>query len=175
MINQTNPIKNISVYELSEILNGLVFDRTQSDVDYAVYCMRNCVHTDENLKGAYNISDKNRVAEAVKYINECSRYNGKYEARVKIRDGWNMTDIIKPEDNEEVLTALKYLKSFLPEAATPEIPDSLDNLTYAAANAVERILYELCGLYERYLDTWLYSGEAYASGFDPHNWKGWDN
>ena len=169
-----NLIKAINIYELNAIANGLVFDRMQSDVDHAIDCMKNCIVSGQDLKGAYNLSDKNRVAAAAKYINECMRSIGRHEASVKIKDNWNVFDIVKETDNEEVVTALKYLKSLLPEAPTAEVPGDLENLSYIKANTVERVLYDLCGMFARYLDAWFYCGEAFASDFDPYNWQGWD-
>jgi hypothetical protein len=173
--NLINPIKTADISELSKILNGLVFDRTQSDADYAVSLMRNGIFSDQELKGAYNISDRKRVSSAAKYINECIRASGNYEARIKIKDDWREYDIVKHEDNEAVLTALRYLKSCLTDAKTPEVPESLENLSYVTANVIEQILYELCRVIERYVNGWFYFGEAFASDFDAFNWQGWDS
>jgi hypothetical protein len=168
-------IQAIDIRELNRIYGGLIYDRTQADVDHAINCMRNSIHTDQNLKGAYNFSDKNRVAAAAKYINECIRSNGRYEAGVKIKDDWNAHGIVRTADNEEVLEALRYLRALVPEASPPSVPADLDNLTYTKANTVERILYDLCGMFIRYLDIWMYCGDGFASEFDPWNWQGWDN
>jgi len=168
-------INKIYTHELNQVLSGLVFDRTQSDVDNAVNHIINGLDSERELKGAYNISDRNRVAAAAKYIAECMKANGMYDAAVKIKDNWTVFDIIKNENNKEVLDALGYLKSLLPDVKTPEIPDELNNLTYVKANIIERILFDLCGFLARLLDSWMYFGEAFASEFDAHNWQGWDN
>ena len=165
----------INLQELNQVLNGLIFDRTQSDADRAIYHIINGLHSEQDLKGAYNISDRNRVAAAAKYIAGCMRYNGMPDAGAKIKDNWNTADIIRHEDAEEVLAALRYLGNLLPAAEIPEIPEELENLTYIKANAIERILFDLCCFLVRLLDSWMYSGEAFASEFDPHNWQGWDN
>jgi len=168
-------INKIYTHELNQVLNGLVFDRTQSDVDHAVNHIISGMNSEQDLKGAYNISDRNRVAAAAKYIAECMKANGMYEAAVKIKDNWSVFDIIRHEDNKEVLDALGYLKNLLPDVKTPEIPAELTGLTYIKANIIERILFDLCCFLARLLDSWMYSGEAFASEFDAHNWQGWDN
>jgi len=165
----------IDIRELNKILNGLVFDRTQSDVDHAINHIRNGLNSEQDLKGAYNISDRNRAAQAAKHIAGCMRSNGMYDAAVKIRDNWNTLDIIRHEDNEDVLAALRYLRSLMPTAETPAVPAELDNLTYVKANIIERVLFDLCCFLARLLDSWMYFGDGFASGFDPHNWQGWDS
>ena len=161
--------------ELNNIAGELIRDRTQADVDYALSLELGGVYTDENLKGAYNISDRNRVGRAVNYIAECLRNTGRYEARQELREDWNIYDIVRPEDNKKVLTVLAFLKFQLPHEETEEVPQSLDNLTYQKANAVENILFDVCEVFERLLDSWFHFGEAYASEFDVWNWQGWDD
>jgi hypothetical protein len=153
----------------------LVFDRTQADVNYANNCISSGVHSEQNLKGAYNICDRNRAAEAAKYIAGCLRSAGINEAAVHIKDDWNALDIVRHENNEEILTALRYLKYMLPEVQTPPVPADLTSLTYIKANDIERILFDLGGLFERLLESLMHFGDAFASGFDPFNWQGWDN
>jgi len=165
----------INIQGLKQVSDRLIIDRTQSDVDHAINHIINGLNSDQDLKGAYNISDRNRVAAASKYIAGYMKSNGMYDASVKIKDNRTVFDIIRPADNEEIPAALGYLKSLLPTAETPAIPVELDNLTYIKANNIERILFDLCGFLARMLDSWMYSGEAFASDFDPHNWQGWDN
>jgi hypothetical protein len=164
----------IDINELINLAGELIRDRTQYDVDYALFLERNMTYTDENLKGAYNISDRNRVGGAVNYIADCLRNTGRHEVRTKIRDDWDIYDIIKPEDNEKVLAALVYLKYHLPYDETENVPQSMDNLTYQKANTAENILFDLYGAFERLHESWFYSGEAFASEFDVWNWQGWD-
>ena len=61
----------INFVGLENMTKDLIFDRTQADVNYALDCERNGIYTDVNLRGAYNISDRNRVGEAVNFIIEC--------------------------------------------------------------------------------------------------------
>ena len=157
--------------DLNNIAGELIRDRTQADVDYALALERGGGDSDENLKGAYNISDRNRVGETFNYMIGCLRNIGKYEARAKLKDDWNVYDIIKPEDNKKVLAALEYLKIFLPYEKTEEVPQSLDSLTYQTANTVENILFDVYGVFLRLSDAWFYCGEAFASDFDAWGWN----
>jgi len=166
----------IDIIELENIAKNLIYDRTQADVDYALNLEKNSIYTDENLRGAYNISDRNRVGETVNFIIECLKNTGTFEARANIiRDDRNAYDIIIPEDNQKVLESLANLKWLLPYSETAEVPEGLDSLTYQKANAVENILFDLYGVFSRLLDSWLYCGDGYLSDFDPFNRQGWDD
>jgi len=155
--------------ELNNITGELIRDRTQADVDYALMLESNMIYAEENLKGAYNISDRNRVGGAVNYLAECLRNTGRHEVRPEIKEDWNVYDIVGPDDNKKVLEALALLKAHLPYGKTEEVPQSLDSLTYQKANTVENILFDLYGVFERLLGSWFYFGEAYASEFDGWN------
>ena len=165
-----------NINKINNLINSLIFDRTQDDADYALDCVRNAVYHEHDLKGAYNISDRNRVGGAINFISDCLVNNaGLYEARVKIKDNWDYPDIIKREHHEEILYALNFLKYFLPYSKTSEVPENLNKITYQKANALEFILFDLCGVLARLFDSWLYCGDGYMSDFDQWNWQGWDN
>jgi hypothetical protein len=155
----------VAINNIKNIADEFIRDRTQADVDYALGLERDGVYTEENLKGAYNISDRNRVGRTVNYIADCLKDTGKHEVYINIKDDWAVYDIIKPEDHEKVLASLIYLKYLLPYDKTETVPQNLDSLTYQKANTVENILYDIYGVFSRLLDSWLYCGEAYASEF----------
>ena len=167
---------DLDLIRLENIAKNLLFDRTQSDVNYALECGRNGVYTQENLKGAYNISDRNRVGEAVNFLIECLKNIKIYEANENIiKDSRNAFDIIVYEDNQKVLKSLENLKNILPYSETTEVPESLDSLTYQKANEIENIIYDLYGVFSRVINSCMYSGEGFISDFDPFNWQGFDN
>jgi len=157
---------------INDILKSLIYDRTQSDVDYARTLMQNGVQTDENLRGAYNISDRNRVGNAINRISQFLRDLGMSEVQVRVKSDWTVYDIIRSGGSEPVLSALRLLKSLLP-GSTGEVPDSLDGLTYEKANAVERVLYDICGIL--FMLTELRAGDGYASGFDARDEQTFDD
>lgn len=164
-----------TINKLNAILKSLIFDRTQSDVDYALDCVKNAVYNAGDLKGAYNISDRNRIGGAVNNISEFLVNAGMFEARLNIKNDYDYGDIIRRGNHDEILAALKCLKFLLPYSQTPEIPASLDAITYQKANALERILYDSGGVLVQFLASWLYCGDGYASDFDAWSWQGWDN
>jgi hypothetical protein len=160
-------ITDIYAADIENKAKNLIFDRTQSDVDYALECERNGIYTDENLRGAYNISDRNRVGEAVNFIIGCLKGTGIYNLRDKlIKDDWNAYGIITHEDNSRVLSSLENLKRVLPYDKTAAVPESLDSLTYQKANIIENIIFDLYGVFLRLMDSWLYFGDGYLSDFD---------
>lgn len=165
----------INMPELKSIAEKLIRDRTQADVDYALELRSKSTYSEQDLKGAYNISDRNRIGRTVNYIAELLRTSGNNEANMNIREDWNVYDIIKPSDNNNVLSALICLKKYFPDDKITEIPESLDGLTYQKANALENVLYDFCGVFLRIGESWIYCGEAFASDFDPFNWQGWDD
>jgi len=157
---------SINMPELKSIAGKLIYDRTQADVDYALELRSKFIYSAQDLKGAYNISDRNRVGRTVNYIAELLRTGGNNEASINIREDWNEYDIIKRGDNEPVLSALICLKKYFPDDKITEIPDSLDGLTYQKANALENVLYDFCGVFLRIGESWIYCGDGYVSEFD---------
>lgn len=145
---------------INKILESLIFDRMQADVDYALTLEREGIHTDEDLRGAYNASDRNRVGGAVNYIAALMRL---FDVRTK--DSWDETSIAKASDNENTIYALNRLKQYLP--IDIQVPADLDRLSYIKANDIERVLFEIYGVYERI--NGLFVGDGYASGFDAEN------
>ena len=168
-----------------EIRGGLVWDRTQEDVDYALACEHDAVYDlrymQEDLKGAYNVSDRNRVSEAINYMADFLFESGISETNIisaiSPKDNWNAYDIVKPEDNNKTLNALVVLKNFLAyicDTGDAPIPVDLNYLTYEKANGVEKILFDLYGVVLQISESWGYCGCMFASDFDPFNWQGWD-
>lgn len=150
----------------------LIFDRTQADVDYALVFERENIHTDENLRGAYNASDRNRVANALNYLTDTLRHNG-YEHMTRVKSDWKNGDIVKASHNAETIKNLKEAKRVLSQISLV-IPDNLDYLSYQKANAVEQILFDMFENYDRLSDIWLYCGEGYAGeAFEEHKLDDW--
>ena len=171
-----NGLTGADILQLKDISNRLIHDRTQADVDYALTCESEGIYTVENLRGAYNISDRNRVGEAVNFIVDCLKSVGVFEASPNIiRQNWGVYDIVKPRDNQKVLESLTKLKQLLPYNKTLSVPDNLDGLTYQRANAVESIICDLYGVFTRLWDSWMYCNDGYMSDFDPFNRQDWDD
>jgi hypothetical protein len=150
----------------------LIFNRTQADADYALRLERESIHTDENLRGAYNSSDRNRVASAVNLLLEKLRNNG-YGIIKSVKSDWKEGGIVRVKDNALIIARLVDISRVLPHISL-EIPDNLDNLDWRKANAVEHILFDMLENYERLADVWLWCGEGYAGyDFEEHKLDDW--
>jgi len=158
--------------DISQTAGGLIFDRTQADADHALSLEREGIYTGENLRGAYNSSDRNRVGAALNYLLGALRHNG-YEHMGHVKSDWHLTDIVRERDNAEVIAQLGEARRVLPQISH-EIPYNLDYLDLRKANAVERILFDMFENYDRLLDTWLWCGEGYAGdAFEEHKFDDW--
>ncbi len=149
------------------------------------------------MKGAYNYQDMNRVGQAVAYIanrmtsipNELDAYRAEKGVAddpiyhvpynpssvvVSAKTNWAMGDIPTQSQVSTYLQNLTVLRRqlTLPED-TPEVPTSLNSLTFQIANDIERLLFviyttlvdvtnELYSKIDRTELAFLYSGEAYC-------------
>jgi len=145
----------VAINNAKSIIESLIYDRTQSDVDYALSLEQDSIYTDEDLKGAYNCSDRNRVGGAINYLTDGMELLG-----FRVKDNWIETDIAKITDNINTLSCLDRLRQIL----TPEItiPENLDGFIYQKANAVEQLLYEMYSAYIWITDNTLFCGDGYA-------------
>lgn len=144
------------------VIESLVFDRTQEDVDaleafYVAVQAGTASLEDMDLasaKGAYNVSDLNRVTQAMAYLHgrltEYGYLSGYVPVEITHRDGtkdatWREDDEdITVDKLEEYLSNVRALRSVLPTlSATPEAPVDMEALTVEDANAIERILADL--------------------------------
>lgn len=135
---------------MSDILNDLIFDRTDADL---------AGNTD---KGNYNASDLNRVAAAVNYISAMFAEYG-YRVPDAITADWEANDLPRKikisEHHAKTLAAI----GLIPYPDKPEsIPASLDYLTIDGANAIEKALYSLIIAGRNIPDSWYFSGELYG-------------
>lgn len=129
---------------------GLITDRTAEDVKHVQELAQKIaegIATNEelveyltNLKGAYNVSDLNRVGRAVKYIQERLHEIG-ITINVAAQSDWT-------EDDYNNATAMEYYlkdiqavhKALFSGERLPKVPDNINTLTYDDANSIEKIL-----------------------------------
>lgn len=137
------------------IIGTLVTDRTQADVERAEYLNSLWVQhvwtgTPEELaeweagaKGAYNASDLNRVQEAMEYLAGIFRSYG-YAVSLLPAPVWAEGDMPAVSELDTYLSNLAALRGVLAVLpATPPTPESMELLTYATANDIERILVDI--------------------------------
>ena len=151
---------------------NLITDRTQADVERVAYLTGKVsaetataaeqTEWASDLKGAYNVSDLNRVGASVAYV--AGRLTGYgYAVSVDPRQDWQMTDIPTPESMTAYLADVAALRAALTVSAdTPEVPEDMERLTWQEANDIEKILVDVDELLTRMTAAWFYSGELYA-------------
>lgn len=144
------------------VIESLVFDRTQKDVDAldAFFLGVQAGTVDPAAldltmaRGAYNVTDLNRVTEAMEYLHgrltEYGYRSGYEPVEVFHTDGtadhrWREEDEDVTADKlEEYLANVRTIREALPILpGTPQCPEDMDELTVEDANAIERILHNL--------------------------------
>ena len=143
------------------ILDTLITDRTAADVA----AMRK--------KGAYDYTDLNRVTEAMEFVHarpQAYGYADSYSpVRIRHQDG---TEDLRWREDDELMNVSLFaayranvaaLREALPLGAdTPETPQSVPEMTWDGANAIEKILQDLDLLLAVVQQSYFYSGEIYA-------------
>ena len=161
-------------------IDSLVTDRTQEDVDRAVYLNGLWVYDEaagamswsgtsaelaewtDGSKGAYNAEDLNRVGDAVEYVAGRFAAYG-YAVSVSPKQDWAMGDIPREADMVKYLAEVEQLRSLISVMpTTPETPGDMANLWWWEANDIEQILKDLDFLLGNMAAAWMYSGEIYA-------------
>lgn len=110
------------------------------------------IHT-PSTKGAYNYTDLNRVENAVAALAEVLGLN------LTTKTDWTKYDVPTATDMERYLENVRKLrKAGGYMNGTPNIPETMSQLTYAAANAIEQILIDV----EASAASLLRSGEVFS-------------
>lgn len=143
-----------------------VFDRTQADVDRVKELNKKYLSgtiTDEekeewfeDSKGALNLSDFNRIENNVETL-------ANYLVVTVSTKTWNRGDIPRVSDHKRIRDNVEKIRNaWFALSEAPNTPDQPLN-TYQKWNDIERILYETNSSYERYINSFYYSGnEIYA-------------
>lgn len=128
----------------------LVTDRTQKDV------------ANGTEKGYYNYDDLNRVGSDMVYLRDKFNDNG-YNVDIYPKTAWIEDNIQAESDMLVYLSCLGTLRSVLslPED-TPDVPKTMENLTYTKANDIEKILLSIDEAINRSIAFLYYSGEIYS-------------
>lgn len=153
---------------------NLITDRTSEDVLEArrirqKYTLGTPLTDDERqsflagLKGAYNISDINRVNEAIRYVAGMLRENG---YRVSVADDieWTRQGLFTQADWQRYLGNVRAIREALPlQDDTPKVPNTLfDRNGYRRANEIEQILLDVEKYIVQMLKAQFYSDELYS-------------
>ena len=137
-----------------------IIDRTQEDIEYARQ-NRNDV---ENLRGARNASDLNRVNENIEYLSQQFELYG-YGILITTKQDWIVTDIPRVNDIRQILDDIDMLRTmYFVQSTTPDTPAVPIN-TFFKMNSVEEILHDMYLLLSGMINNFIYCGEI-ESGED---------
>lgn len=154
------------------VIDTLVTDRTEADVSrhreftdkgWAGMTAAEKAEWMSGMKGAYNPnSDMNRVASAMSYLSQRFASAG-YSVPVSSPTDWANGDIPRKDDLDTYLDDLRRIRAALAVMdTTPAAPESMDYLTWAKANDIEKILVDVDDALGRLLLSPFYSGEIYS-------------
>jgi hypothetical protein len=111
---------------------GVMFENGTARHEYAPYTE---ILATEATKGAYNYSDLNRVERAV------SELSDRLKLGLATKTNWTMWDIPTTSEMERYLNNVAVLRQQVADdASVPELPTSMNHLTYTDANNIELIL-----------------------------------
>ena len=138
-------------------------------------------------RGAYNASDLNRVEEAVGYLAEKMAngalktygeglgvaWDANYDPawagadfQPETKTDWATTDFPRASDMERYLGNVAAIRRAVP-ADYPTLPESMDRLGYAGANAIEQVLEIADGVIDAYTAEMAPVLERVAESFVP--------
>ena len=153
------------------VIDTLVTDRTEADASryselrdkgWAAMTTAERAEWVAGMKGAYNASDLNRVASAMAYLSQRFASAG-YSVPVSSPTDWANGDIPTKGDMDTYLDDLRRIRAALAVMdTTPAAPGSMDYLTWAKANDIEKILVDVDDALGRLLLSPFYSGEIYS-------------
>lgn len=149
----------------------LITDRTQQDVarlqalaEKGFANMTDAERTEwlAPSKGAYNASDLNRVEQAVAYLHDRLNAYG-YRMVIEPIRVWTAADVPTVHEMARYIVNIKAIRqAFVTLATTPSVPETMNRLTYADANAIEQILSDVDRLLHNTIASFTHSGEIYG-------------
>lgn len=118
--------------------------------------------TDRTKAGHYDVTDLNRVGEAMYYIADRLRACGWY-IEVSPRTDWVWTDRATPAAAKRYLNDLRKIRNAMVHLpTTPNVPDGARPFNAQEANDIEKILVDVDDALGRLLLSPFYSGEIYS-------------
>lgn len=154
-----------------KVIDTLITDRTQADVDAlrALYARPTAAWTAEERdgflrgdhKGAYNVSDMNRVLDAMDELEAALTQCGLMVAQRPELDRFAAGSLPTEGEFTRYLEQVAAFRAALPlPAETPDVPGGVRGLTVQQANDIEEILAALARRLEQIGRDWLYCGEV---------------
>lgn len=159
---------------MSELIKSLVTDRSAYDFAYwkrlrdkGYAAMTETERADWNagtLKGAYNVSDLNRVGAALNYMRDRladASYISPYAFTAKM--DWTAADMPSATDLTYYLNCVSQIReAFSVYAATPPTPTDRGALSWQEANDIEKILVDVYTLLTNMIAARFHCGDIYS-------------
>lgn len=118
--------------------------------------------TDRTRGDYYNITDLNRVGQAMRYVAARLRACG-FDVVVTPRTDWVWTDRATPAAAKRYLNNLRKIrKALVLFVNTPNVPSGKRPFTAAEANDIEKILIDAEDMVQRTMQCWYFCGDLYA-------------
>lgn len=118
--------------------------------------------TDRTRGDYYNITDLNRVGQAMRYVAARLRACG-FDVVVTPRTDWGWTDRATPAAAKRYLNNLRKIrKAIVLFVGTPDVPDGKRPFTAEEANDIEKILIDAEDMVQRTMQCWYFCGDLYA-------------
>ena len=118
--------------------------------------------TDRTRGDYYNITDLNRVGQAMRYVAARLRACG-FDVVVTPRTDWVWTDRATPAAAKRYLNNLRKIrKALVLFVGTPDVPDGKRPFTAEEANDIEKILIDVEDVVQRTMQCWYFCSDLYA-------------
>ena len=118
--------------------------------------------TNRTRAGYYDITDLNRVGQAMRYVAARLRACG-WDVVVTPRTDWVWTDRATPAAAKRYLNNLRKIrKALVLFVNTPDVPDGKRPFTAEEANDIEKILIDVEDMVQRTMQCWYFCGDLYA-------------
>jgi hypothetical protein len=135
----------------------VITDRTLQDVEYA----KAHQNSSEDLKGAYNNSDLNRVEAKVQELKEILKSYNYFDEELVIKLDWAKTDFLRTGDSDRYLGNVRKIRdAYFTKTTTPDLPITLNKMDYRDANAIEQILVDIEDIIINMEQMFVYCGVA---------------
>ena len=118
--------------------------------------------TDRTTRDFYEITDLNRVGEAMQYVAARLRSCG-WDVEVSPRTNWKWTDRVTLAEAQRYLRNLRKLREALVLfATTPPLPGDARPFNAQEANNIEKILLDIEDMVQRTIDGYFFSDDLYS-------------
>ena len=152
----------------------MVTDRTLADVEVWRSLQKKgyAAMTDEEkalwdsgtMKGAYNVSDLNRVGAALNYLLEALADAGQTSRDAFVaKTDWSVSDIPTARDLSTYLSYVIHIRGATKHLAdTPLVPANTGTLDYSGANDIEKILLASERALKNIQSAWFFSDDLHC-------------